>query len=446
MTAKPFNLQAAPHQSRTLMAWLAGQGDAALQRAGVTPLADQRTAAPRNDANYAGLSPSEAARLGIFGNLDNSYAGVSVTDRSAMQVATVFACLSKLAGAVSQLPVHHYRLQATGDRERMPNTALWWLLNESPAPAWTAASWKEWIVRCIGLRGDQHTEILRTGPTAVGLKVHHPDNVQSRTVDGRLRYSVRDAETGRLYGLDQDDMLHFTGFGFDGERSLSIIQHAARNAIGNTIAASRYIGKTIGEGGMPQITLEYPNKLSADQTTGLRDNFTRIYGGGEGRKLPLIMTEGGKARELSITPVDMELLASRRLEKQDICEAFGVPPIILGDSEKSSSWGTGVEQITIAWVRYSIKPMLARWEEEINRKLFRRAGQFVEFELAGLLRGDSKAQAEAFRAALGGPGTGNGWMSTNEVRRLINQAPLPGAEHDQPYRATRDTSTGAPTP
>lgn len=428
------------HQSRTLMTWLAGR-DRGFEKAAV-----QLLPAISNDANYSNLSPQEAARMGIFGGLD-SYSGIAVTDRSAMLVAAVYACLSKLAGAVSQLPVHHYRLQATGDRERMPATPLWWLLNESPAPAWTAASWKEWIVRCIGLRGDQHTEILRNGPAVAGLKVHHPDCVNTRTESGRLHYDIFDPETGKAYGVDQDDMLHFAGFGFDGVRSLSIIQHAARNSIGNSLAASRYMGKTIGDGGMPQITLEYPNKVGAPAAQDLRDQFVRIYGGGEGRKLPLIMGEGGKARELSISPVDMELLNSRRLEKQEICEAFGVPPIIIGDSEKTSSWGTGVEQITIAWVRYSIKPMLARWEEEINRKLFRRAGQFVEFELAGLLRGDSKAQADAFRAAIGGPGTGDGWMSVNEVRRLLNQAPMVGAEYDLPFRAQRGTTNpGAPAP
>jgi HK97 family phage portal protein len=168
----------------------------------------------------------------------------------------------------------------------------------------------------------------------------------------------------------------------------------------------------------------------------------RIYGGGTGVKLPLVLGEGATVRELSISPVDMQLLESRRLNRQGICEVMGVPPIIIGDSEHTSSWGTGVEQVTLGWVRFVIQPLLCGWEEELNRKLFRRAGRFVEHSLSALTRGDSKAQAEAFRAALGGPGTGDGWMSVDEVRRLVNMPAL-GGDYTTPYRATRDTAPRA---
>ena len=124
-----------------------------------------------------------------------------------------------------------------------------------------------------------------------------------------------------------------------------------------------------------------------------------------------------------------------------------MPPIIIGDSEKTSSWGTGVEQITLGWVRFDVQPMLAGWEEELNRKLYRRAGKFLEFSLEALLRGDSKAQSEAFRSALGGPGTGDGWMTVNEIRALKNLPRLEDPEADKPFKAQRggNKSTG-PTP
>lgn len=438
-----IDLQARPHQSATLMRWLAENGgEKAFQRAGVAPI--QANAA----VNLEGLSMREAAERGIFGPV-STYAGVAVTDRTAMLVSTVYACLDRLAGAITQLPLNQYRGLPGSTPDKVEPTELWWLFNESPHPRWTAAAWKEWIVRCVGLRGDQHTEILRRGPAIVGFLPHHPDDVQVRCVGGRLRYDCRDPETGRVYGVDQDDMLHFSGFGFDGERSLSVVQHAARNNVANALAASRYMGKTIGEGGMPQITLQYPHKVTDQTAKQLRDDFVSIYGAGEGRKLPLIMTEGGQARELSFKPIDMELLASRRLEKQDICDACGVPMVIVGDTEKASAWGTGIEQIIIAWVRFSIKPRLTRWREEINRKVFRRAGQFLEWDLDGLLAGDSKAQSEFLRAAIGGPGSGDGWMAVNEVRRLKNQKPFEGAEYDLPFRAQRGTNPsnpGNPTP
>lgn len=384
------------------------------------------------------LSGSDLVKMGIFGPIGDTF-GPPVTDSTAMQVGTVFACLEKLGGATSQLPIHEYTIDG-GDRARvMPNSPLWWMLNESPDPRWTASAWKKWIVRCVKLRGDQHTEIIRRGATAVGLKPLHPDSVQVRTVGGRLRYDVIDEETKRIYGVDQDDMLHFTGFGFDGERSVSAIKWAARDAVASSLGATRYMGRTVSEGGMPRISLEYPNKLAPDSVKLLRESFGDTYGYGYGGKLPLVMSEGGKVNVLSIDPVDLELLATRKFDKQIICEVMGVPPILIGESEKTSSWGTGVEQITIGWLRFDIQPMLCGWEEELNRKLFKYSGRFVEFSTEALLRGDSKAQSDSFRAALGGPGSGDGWMTVNEVRKLKNLPRLVDSESDKPFRAQRAT-------
>lgn len=418
-----------PDTTAALSIWRAEHRQAVQPRASV------------GDHPNGSLTAAEALRIGLFGPGGGSF-GPAVTDSSALQVGTVFACLSKLGGAVSQLPLHEYRERP--ERVQVtPATPLWWLLNEAPEPSWTASAWKQWVVRCVKLRGDQHTEILRRGADVVGFRVHHPDAVVAARVNGRLRYACRHPDTQEIYGVDQDDMLHFTGFGFDGVSSMSAIKWAARNAIATELGAAKYIGKTITEGGMPRVALEYPANLAPGTANDLRESFAAIYGQGEGGRLPLVLANGGKAHELSISPVDMELLASRRLDKQTICEVMGVPPIIIGDSEKTSSWGTGVEQILLAWVKFDLAPMLTGWEEELNRKLFRRAGRFVEFNLGALLRGDSKAQSDSFRAALGGPGTGDGWMSVNEVRRLLNLPKLDDPANDQPFRAQRNTAPDA---
>ena len=440
MNTRVFDLEAAPRPSRVLGEWLA-RDPAAAARAGLVP-------APRAEGFTAVSSDADAMRQ-LFQPLGTS-SGFAVTDHTAMLVSTVYACLSVLAGAVLQLPVHQYRIDARGDRERMAPTALWWLLNESPDDAWTSAAWKEWIVRCWGLRGDQVTEIVRDQrPGAAGavkaLRPHHPDCVAIVRNGRRLRYDIFDPLTNTVRGLDQDDVLHFTGFGFDGRSSLSVVQWAARNAIGNALAGADYVGRTVGEGAMPQIALSSPAAIKRDQAKNLRDAFVATYTGGQARKLPLVLEGGMDVKVLSIKPVDMELMAQRGFEKDDICEAIGVPAVLIGRNEKTTSWGTGVEQITLGFVRYRLKPLLCRWEEELNRKLFRRAGTFVEFNLDALMRGDSKAQADYYRAAIGGPGTGDGWMAVDEVRKLQNMAPL-GGDSSTPFRAVRATTTPSPTP
>jgi HK97 family phage portal protein len=433
-TAAVFNLQARHHPSRVLGAWLAKDPKAAA-RAGVA-----------NAASWT-LSSDNDAMAELFMPLTNP-SGFAVTDYTAMTVSTVYACLNKIAGAVLQLPIHQYRLDAQGDRERMAPTPLWWLLNEQPDDAWTAAAWKDWLVRSWGLRGDHVTEILRDGRASAGgavkgLRPHHPDCVHMRRNGHRIAYDIFDRVTARTYTLDQDDVLHFTGFGFDGLRSQSVVQWAARGAISNALAAADFMGRTIGEGAMPQIALKYPHKVDTKLAKQVRDTFVATYSGSGNRKLPLILSEGASAEKLGISPVDLELLESRKFEKEEICQAFGVPPVLIGQHEKTSSWGTGVEQITLGFVRFTLAPMLCRWEEELNRKLFRRAGMFVEFNLDALLRGDSASQAAYFRAALGGPGTGDGWMTVDEVRKLKNEPAL-GGDAEKPFRAQRGSPTTAP--
>ncbi len=440
-----FNLEAKRHTSRVLDKFVQSRPGAA-ERLGM----DSQVTRINNGVVYSTVSSDNEAMKALFAPI-TSASGFAVTDRTAMAVTTVFACLSAVSGAILQLPVNHYRMdKQTGDRQPVENAPLWWLLNEQPHTMWTSASWKEWIVRCVHLRGDQHTRILRssnrTGGQITGLLPLHPDLVVPRivkTAEGhRLVYDTVDPITGLVETVDQDDMLHFAGFGFDGIRSVSAIQWAARQAVGNSLAAAEFSGRTIGEGAMPQIALEYTEKMTAEQADLLRKSFVATYTGQGSRKLPLVLTQGGKVRELSISPVDLQLIESRRYEKEDICQAIGVPPIIIGDGNKTSSWGTGIEQITLGFVKFKIKPMAVRWQEELNRKLFRNAGQFVEFGLDGLLIGDSKAQSEYFKSALGGPGSGDGYMTVNEVRRIKNLPRIDGG--DELFKAQRGTTQTTP--
>jgi phage portal protein BeeE len=141
-----LNLTANRHKSRVLSDWAASR-----------PGAAERMAVQ----NVTVVSSSLAGMSELFAPIA-SPSGFAVTDRTAVQVSTVYACLTRLSGAILQLPIEQYRMDPSGDRKQAQRGPLWWLLNETPSAAWTAASWKEWIVRCVALRGDQFTEILRS--------------------------------------------------------------------------------------------------------------------------------------------------------------------------------------------------------------------------------------------------------------------------------------------
>ena len=124
----------------------------------------------RGPSNGAVVSTGDSAEtLAEFFQVAQTSSGYVVSDQTAMSIATVYRCVGIIGGAISQLPLHHFRLKPDGTREKAPKTPLWWLLNESPIDAWTAAAWKEFIVKSVLLRGDSFAELVRTGSVVTSI-------------------------------------------------------------------------------------------------------------------------------------------------------------------------------------------------------------------------------------------------------------------------------------
>jgi hypothetical protein len=128
-----------------------------------------------------------------------------------------------------------------------------------------------------------------------------------------------------------------------------------------------------------------------------------------------------------VNPEAAQLLESRKFTRGEIAGIYHIPPHLLGDVEKNTSWGSGIEELNIGFVVYCLLPILRQIEQERTRKLFRPdllpgdRGLFVEHNLAGLLRGDSKKQAETIQIYIN-----LGILAVNEARRLLGFNPAPG--------------------
>jgi HK97 family phage portal protein len=116
---------------------------------------------------------------------------------------------------------------------------------------------------------------------------------------------------------------------------------------------------------------------------------------------------------------------------------------MIGANDTTTSWGTGIEQMTLGFVKFTLQTYLNRIEQEINRKFFKTTKYFVEFNLDGLLRGDSKSEGEYLRQARGGS-QGPGWMTANEVRRVKNLPPIDG--QDELYDPNKGNKNAQATP
>lgn len=411
-------------------------------------MAQRRSAASSVGNTSEMVTSSDPRILELFGG-NRAASGMAVNPETAMRVSAVSACVARIAGAISQLPVHQYTKTDTG-RKRV-DSPLWWLLNESPTARYTSASMWEQVTASFLLKESGFVFMGRSRSGGIRELIPLPwEAVQLERYssgDGdRLKYFVQDVRT---YGADQDDMLHFPGFGFNGLRAMSVIQYAARNATGNAMAMDDYSGKFFAGGAHPSMILEVPGAMKSDAITNLQTAFSNKYSGSDNaHKLPLVLTDGIKANSLTVNATDSQLLDARKFQVVDIARAFGVPPHLIGETSAATSWGSGLEEMTRAFMLYTVQPHLRRIEQELNRKMFRTSGSFVEFNRDAMLEGNSKAQADYFRAALGGPGSGPGWMTIDDVRKLKNMEPMGGLSaeiYDPRLTQTKTPPTGPQT-
>jgi HK97 family phage portal protein len=393
--------------------------------------------APRNATTVASGDP----RVLEFFGAGATASGQVVTEASAMRVATAAACTRVISGAIGSLPIDVYRREGTTRAKINEGDDVWWLLNERPHPRWTAANMWKWAVKSELLRGDGFIWIQRSRSGQVtGLKPLAAGVVSVELRSDRLVYFFQD-ESGAARGVDQDDMIHIPGFGFDGQRGMSVIQWAARNGIGIAQATDEFSGRFFSNGAMVKHVLKAPGKMAPEAIDQLRQRFEERYAGLDNAYRPMVLTEGLDVKELSLSAEDSQLLEARKFQVIDICRAFGVPPFMVGETEKTSSWGSGIEHMSLGFVKYTLADRLVTIEQELNAKLFRTSGRFVKFNVDELLRGDAATRAKFLRELVGGS-QGPGIITADEARLSEGYPALggPAAELFVPTNAPK----GAP--
>jgi HK97 family phage portal protein len=357
-----------------------------------------------------------------FFNLPKNPSGQVVNDITALRVSAVYSCVEKIA-VISSLPKHIFELTSDGRQRASHN--YWDLINVEPAPAWTASSFWERMITSMLLRGDGLAEIIRAGKyksTIIQIAPLIRESVFVYKVDGRLKYRITHIN-GDTVVRDQDDILHFPGFGFNGFHGMSVIQYAARSGVGLSLAADTYSAEFFGNSSRPDYLLTTEGSLTKEQTIATREALEAQHKGEGNRFKPLVLQGGLKLSPLNMSPADSQLLETRKFSVIDVCMAFGVPPQLVGAQDSTAGWaGSSLEQLNLGFTKFTLRGHISRITQELNRKLFKGTPFFVEFNLDAFLEGDSTAQAAYFALAVGGSKS-QGWMSVNEVRKLKNLPP-----------------------
>jgi len=399
---------------------------------GIDYTANQGRVTVQNSTPISGITSNSGDYWSMFtGDTGQGIAPLSAANAPA--VTAVHACTALIAGAVASLPVPVYQRLPEGEREELYDDDLWWLLNEQWNPRWSAAKGWEYVTLSQLYHGDGFAIIERQGSRIIGLRPVHPLNVEVRcNNDGRrLLYRVTfsmddgiDMVGSRVY--DQDDILHFAGVGFDGLRSMSPLRTFLRMSASVAAALQDYTGKFFVQGARPDYVLSAPD-LTPEQLTATREQIDHYHGGLNNARRPMLLTGGLTLQTISMPLEDVQLLALRQFQVEEIARAYGVPPFMIGHNEKTTSWGSGVEAMGVGFARYTLRNYLNGITAEINRKLLPRSSKFLEFDTSELERADFKSMIEGFRTAIGRAGE-PGFMTSDEVRRRLNLKRKPGGD------------------
>lgn len=351
--------------------------------------------------------------------MGNSSSGKSVTERSAMQMTAVYACVRILSEAVAGLPLHFYRYKEDGSKEKAIDSNLYHLLHDEPNPEMSSFVFRETLMTHLLLWGNAYAQIIRNGKgEIIALYPLMPNKMQvDRDESGKLYYTYTRSEgeantmQGSSVTLEPKDVLHIPGLGFDGLVGYSPIA-MAKNAIGLAIATEEFGSKFFANGAAPSGVLEHPGTIK--DPTRVREAWQSQFGGSGNSGKVAVLEEGMKYTPISISPEQAQFLETRKFQINEIARIFRVPPHMVGDLEKSSF--SNIEQQSLEFVKYTLDPWVVRWEQSLSRSLLsedEKKVYFFKFKLEGLLRGDYQSRMNGYAIA-----RQNGWMSANDIREL----------------------------
>lgn len=367
-----------------------------------------------------------------------TFSGFRVGPDTAKRVSAVFACASKIAEIVASTPRALYRrLDDKGAKVKATEHPAYRAIRYRPNAWLSAMDYYAGESMRLCLRGNCYSEIrYRAG--RFELWPLHPALVTVEQVQpsGRLRYHVRDPKGGRPRTLIQDEVLHVRDLYEDGiaGQARAVL---AREAIAVAAAGEAFVGGFFKHDATGRLVLEHPGNLPTKERRDEFESSVRAqYSGWQNARRPLVLYGGMKAQEIGGLDDGKFILEPRKFQVADVARYWGVPLWLIGLEEKSTSWGSGIEQQLIAFVSLTIKAWADRWAQAMMLALLDEDEQdeyVIEFNFKDLVRGDIKSRFEAYQI-----GRNIGMYSPNDLLRFENEPPREGGDTYQ------DTIQGAP--
>ncbi|WP_085044321.1 phage portal protein [Ensifer aridi] len=357
-----------------------------------------------------------------------SISGRSITESNAMKVAAAYRCVNIISGVVSWLPMDLIRRESENVRNPAVGHPLRRLLTVRPNAWQTPKEFKQMMQAHVMLRGNAVAVKVKAFGEVVGLIPIHPDRVTiEQENDLRMKYTVTAADgSQRVYR--SADVLHLRGLSFNGYSGLSVLSHM-RESLAIALDGETAASTLMKNGSFVDTVIKHPEKMSPEAYNRLKESWEQRKSGVDNAGKTAILEEGASLDKVSMSAKDLQFIESRDFQRYDIAMFFGVPPHMIGATEKTTSWGSGIEQQNIGFVTYTLNDWLVMWQEALKRDTINeRDWEKLDWRFfpQALLKGDTKAQWDAFTR-----GRQWGIYSANDVRAMLDMNPRTDAEGNE---------------
>lgn len=358
---------------------------------------------------------TSASLVGLLGGTAVE-AGVPVTPESSLHMSAVFRATTLVSSLAASMPLIPYQMGT-----KVPTKSA---ILANPHPDLTPFElWQlSYAHRCLW--GNSYMQKIKN--RAGNLTWLYP--IQPSNVKVGKAKPIEANPSGKVFQITTNEgtvvqtpneILHLPGFGYDGLTGVSRVRLAAQT-IGTSIAADRYSGKLFGSGNMLSGVLQTDQRLQQEDAEKLQKRWKAKVSGLEHAHETVVLDAGAKFSPLTMPSKDAEMLATRQYGTIEIGRFWGVPPFLMMETEKSTSWGTGLEQQATGFVVFDLHPQwLAPTEQRVSRDVAA-ANTEVRYNMNSLLRGDSAARAAFYNVM-----RFTGALNADEIRDNEDLPPIP---------------------
>ena len=359
----------------------------------------------------------------LFGNKGRN--GQMVTLETAMTVSAMWACWRIISETIASLSLEVMRVE--GDNiVPAKDHPLYYLLNKEPSPLYTSLTWRETMQLHALAHGTAYAKILRNGlGEIIELRFVPTGDVEVIVPKGENEPVYRIRTENKTYRLTE--MLAVPVMSFNGIAGSDMLA-VAREILAESLAAGEFGANYLGNGAMLSGIITYDGELAPEARERLVSSWKRKYEGSANAGTTALLEYGMKYTPISGSAQDSQLLELRKFYIEDVARFYNISPAMIGALENATL--NNVESLSINFVRFTMRPYIKRWEQELNRKLFmpsERNTYYVRFNMDSLLRGDTEARAEYYNKLFQ-----VGALSPNDIRRLENMNPID--DGDKYYR------------